>query len=202
MAPGTARAQRIRRAALGGGLNVDRVTGTLVDGLGAAAATSGILTQQQARIFGLLFLAAQPLSLDEIAAELGQSKSNVSLNIRVLVEWHLVRRRPVAGSRKDHYEAATDFFRAMQEIFERRFRWTVRQVLTAVADARAAARTEPRPARGEAARAADWEPRLAGLEAFFGLIDSGIGAFVNGEPFPAHKLRNVIPLPAGRTRLR
>jgi len=183
-------------------LSVDRVTATLVDGLGAAAATSGILTQQQARIFGLLFLAAQPLSLDDIAAELGQSKSNVSLNIRVLVEWHLVRRRPVAGSRRDHYEAATDFFRAMQEIFERRFRWTVRQVLSAVADARAAARAEPRPARGETARAADWEARLAGLEAFFGLIDSGIGAFVNGEPFPAQKLRNVIPLPAGRTRQR
>ena len=121
------------------GLSVDRVTGTLVDGLGAAAATSGILTQQQARIFGLLYLAAHPLSLDEIAEELSQSKSNVSLNMRVLVEWHLVRRRPVPGSRKDHYEAATDFFRAMQEIFERRFRWTVRQVLTAVADARAAA---------------------------------------------------------------
>ena len=109
---------------------MDRVSGTLVDGLGAAAATSGILTQQQARIFGLLYLAAHPLSLDEIAEELSQSKSNVSLNMRVLVEWHLVRRRPVPGSRKDHYEAATDFFRAMQEIFERRFRWTVRQVLS------------------------------------------------------------------------
>ena len=183
-------------------LAVDRVTGTLVDGLGAAAATSGILTQQQARIFGLLYLAAQPLSLDEIAEELSQSKSNVSLNMRVLVEWHLVRRRPVPGSRKDHYEAATDFFRAMQEIFERRFRWTVRQVLSAAADARAAAAAGPRPARGEAARAADWEHRLAGLEAFFGLIDNGIGAFVSGAPFPAEKLRNLIPLPAGRARLR
>jgi len=181
---------------------VERVTGTLVDGLGAAAATSGILTQQQARIFGLLYLAAQPLSLDEIAEELSQSKSNVSLNMRVLVEWHLVRRRPVPGSRKDHYEAATDFFRAMQEIFERRFRWTVRQVLTAVADARAAAAAGPRPSRGEPARAADWEQRLAGLEAFFGLIDNGIGAFVSGAPFPAEKLRNLIPLPAGRARLR
>ena len=65
---------------------MDRVTATLTDGLGAAAAASGILSQQQARIFGLLYLSARPLSLDEIAAELHQSKSNVSLNIRVLVE--------------------------------------------------------------------------------------------------------------------
>jgi DNA-binding transcriptional regulator GbsR (MarR family) len=178
-------------------MNVDRVTATLADGLGAAAAASGILTQQQARIFGLLYLAAGPLSLDDIAAELSQSKSNVSLNIRVLVEWHLVRLRPVPGSRRDHYEAATDFFRAMQEIFERRFRWTVRQVLAAAADARAAAAAEPR--RGQLA---GLEERLARLEAFFGLVDAGIAAFVNGEAFPAEKLRNVIPMEAGRARKR
>jgi DNA-binding transcriptional regulator GbsR (MarR family) len=176
---------------------MDRVTGTLADGLGAAAAASGILTQQQARIFGLLYLSGGPLSLDEIAAELSQSKSNVSLNIRVLVEWHLVRRRPVPGSRRDHYEAATDFFRALQEIFERRFRWTVRQVLAAVADARSAAAAESRRAAP-----AELEARLARLEAFFALIDAGIAAFVRGEAFPAGKLRNVIPMEAGRTRRR
>jgi len=176
---------------------MDRVTGTLADGLGAAAAASGILTQQQARIFGLLYLTGSPLSLDEIAAELSQSKSNVSLNIRVLVEWHLVRRRQVPGSRRDHYEAATDFFRAMQEIFERRFRWTVRQVLAAVADSRSAAAAEPRRAQ-----APDVEERLARLEAFFALIDAGIGAFVRGEAFPTEELRNVIPMDAGRTKRR
>lgn len=171
---------------------MDRATTTLADGLGAAAAASGILSQQQARIFGLLYLSPRPLSLGEIASELSQSKSNISLNIRVLVEWHLVRRQPVPGSRRDHYQAATDFYRAMQEIFERRFRWTVRQVLAAVAEARSAAKAES----GRAPQA-DLEKRLARLEAFFSLIDAGIGAFVRGEAFPAEKLRNVIPLAAG-----
>ena len=180
---------------------MDRVRTTLADGLGAAAAASGILTQQQARIFGLLYLAEAPLSLDEIATEIGQSKSNVSLNIRALVEWHLVRRRPLPGSRKDHYEAATDFFRAMQEIFERRFRWTVRQVLSAVADARAAA-AEPRTGRSESAFTPELRERLVRLEAFFSVVDAGIGAFVRGEAVPPEKLRNVVPLPSGRPRTR
>jgi HTH-type transcriptional regulator, glycine betaine synthesis regulator len=175
---------------------MDRVTATLTDGLGAAAAASGILSQQQARIFGLLYLSDRPLSLDEIATELSQSKSNVSLNIRVLVEWHLVRRQPMPGSRRDHYLAATDFFRALQEIFERRFRWTVRQVLAAAADARAAAAESRRDAPAQA------DERLARLAAFFGLIDAGIGAFVRGEPFPAEQLRNVIPIAANRARKR
>lgn len=156
---------------------MDRASAAFVDGLGAAAATSGILTQQQARIFALLYLREGPLSLDEIAAELEQSKSNISLNVRVLVEWHLVRRRPVPGSRKDHYEAADDFFRAMQEIFERRFRWTVRQVLATVDETRRASGAGRGPRRVEA------------LGAFFQLLDAGIGAFLEGRAFPAEKLR-------------
>src|SRR5438094_8738290 len=95
---------------------MDRSTAIFVDGLGAAAATSGILNQLQGRIFALLYLQPRPIALEDIAAELEQSKSNVSVNIRGPVEWHLVRRTRVAGSRKDHYEAATDFWRVMQAI--------------------------------------------------------------------------------------
>jgi DNA-binding transcriptional regulator GbsR (MarR family) len=175
---------------------MERATSTLVDGIGAAAATSGVLNQLQGRIFSLLYLEARPLALEEIAAELQQSKSNVSLNIRVLVEWHLVRRKPIPGSRKDHYAAATDFFRAMQEIFERRFRWTVRQVLAAVE----ATRVEVGGERGAEAkrREAEVRTRLDRLDAFFSLMDAGIGAFVRGEPFPADKLRTVVDLPLKR----
>ena len=173
---------------------MDRVTSTLVDGLGAAAATSGILTQQQARIFALLYLETDPLSLGDIATELEQSKSNVSINIRALVDWHLVRRKLVAGSRKDHYVAATDFFRAMQEIFERRFRWTVRQVLVAVKETEEEAASVGKAKASEREHRALMQSRLAALHNFFSMIDVGIGAFVRGEPFPAEELQNVTSL--------
>ena len=68
---------------------MDRSTAIFVDGLGAAAATSGILSQLQGRIFALLYLQPLPVALEDIAGELEQSKSNVSVNIRGLVEWHL-----------------------------------------------------------------------------------------------------------------
>src|SRR3989441_2574936 len=106
---------------------MDRATGIFVDGIGTAAATSGVLSPLGGRIFGLLYLHERPLALDEIATALEQSKSNISVNIRGLVEWHLVRRVPIAGSRKDHYEAATNFWRVFQEIMERRVPGGVRQ---------------------------------------------------------------------------
>src|SRR6266404_1234715 len=122
---------------------MDRATGIFVEGIAAAAATSGVLTQLQGRIFALLYLRVRPLALEDIAAELQQSKSNISVNIRGLIEWHLVRRIPVAGSRKDHYEAATNFWRVMQEVMERRFRWTVRQVLATIGETERAAAAAP-----------------------------------------------------------
>lgn len=179
---------------------MDRATAIFVDGIGTAAATSGILTQLQGRIFALLYLQPRPLSLEEVAAELQQSKSNISVTIRGLVEWHLVRRTPVGGSRKDHYEAATNFWRVMQEVMERRFRWTVRQVLAAIAETEhAAAKTER---RGEAARdaAAFTATRLGALRLFFAAVDGAIGAFTQGKPVDAEGLQKVIPFAAPPSR--
>ncbi len=166
--------------------------------MGAAAASSGILTQPQARIFALLYLETEPLSLDDIAAELEQSKSNVSIQIRVLVEWHLVRRQRVSGSRKDHYVATTNFFRAFQEIFERRFRWTVRQVVDVVHESERALAGEQHARKEAREHAAFVEERLASLGQWFSLLDAGIQAFVGGQAFPSQKLAQVVPLAAKR----
>src|SRR5918992_461812 len=126
---------------------LERARAVFIEGMGAASATSGVLSQLQGRIFAVLFLEDHPLSLDEIAEALQQSKSNISINIRGLVEWHLVRRVSVANTRKDHYEAASDFWRVMQEIMERRFRWNIREVIAAGDEAERGAREGGRPGR-------------------------------------------------------
>jgi DNA-binding transcriptional regulator GbsR (MarR family) len=184
---------------------MDRITAIFVDGLGTAADSSGVLSRLQGRIFALLYLHEGPLSLDDIAEELEQSKSNVSINIRGLIEWHLVRRLRVAGSRRDHYEAATDFFRVVREIMERRFRWCVRLVLATLAEAERALGEAP----GAKKTPSFVAMRLGALRAFFTLVDTGFGAFAEGRPLDPTILMNVRALPptgggtpptAGRTR--
>jgi DNA-binding transcriptional regulator GbsR (MarR family) len=176
---------------------MDRATAIFVDGIGTAAATSGILTQLQGRIFALLYLQPRPMSLEEVAAELQQSKSNISVTIRGLVEWHLVRRTPVAGSRKDHYEAATNFWRVMQEVMERRFRWNLRQALAAAAEAERALEQGGRGADAPSRESAAFiTGRLMGLKLFFTAVDAAIGAFTQGKAVDGETLRNVVPLPA------
>ena len=165
---------------------MDRATGIFVDGMGTAAATSGILTQLQGRIFGLLYLHDRPLSLDEITDELQQSKSNVSVHIRGLLAWQLVRRTRQAGSRRDHYEAATDFWRVMQEIVQRRFRWNLRQVLATADETEHALAAEPRRQRRDMVN-----QRLDALREYFVGVDALLGALSEGQPMTSDRMHQV-----------
>lgn len=180
---------------------LDRARAVFVDGIGTAAATSGVLSQLQGRIFALLYLEERPLSLDEVAEGLQQSKSNISINIRGLVEWHLVRRVAVAGSRKDHYQAAADFWRVMQEIMERRFRWNIRQVIAACDETERAAEAG-KGSRAEERERAFLNRRIEALRGFAKAVDAGIEAFGRGEPIAPTSLQRieVIPLESRRKR--
>ena len=175
---------------------MDDARAIFVDGMGAAAATSGILTQLEGRIFALLYLQEQPLALEDVAAALGQSKSNISVNIRGLVDWHLVRRVRVPGSRKDHYEAATNLWRVMQEIMERRFRWNVRQVIATATETKRAL------AAGRKAEPVFLAARLDTLLAFFSVLDAAISAINQGQPFSPATLQNVLTMPTTRSTRR
>jgi DNA-binding transcriptional regulator GbsR (MarR family) len=132
------------------------------------------------------------VTLDELTDELQQSKSNVSVSVRGLIDWQLVRRNRVPGSRKDHYEAATDFWRVMQEIVERRFRWNLRQVVAAAEETeRAITASTP---RGEDAieLAAFIAQRMAVMRDFFTAVDIGLGGFSRGEAFAPQPLQKAI----------
>jgi DNA-binding transcriptional regulator GbsR (MarR family) len=178
---------------------MDRATAIFVEGMGAACASSGVLTQLQGRIFGFLYLQPGSVSLDEITSELGLSKGNISVNIRGLVDWHLVRRVSMAGSRKDHYEAASDFWRVTQEIMERRFRWNIRQVIAACDETRRAASEGARPSRRASRENEFVGERLEALRSFAAAVDAGIGAFSQGNSITPDALK-VVPIRSGRDK--
>jgi len=93
--------------------------------------------------------------------------------------------RAIAGSRKDHYEAATNFWRVFQEIMERRFRgacdrcWQRSPMRSARSPTAAGAR--PRPSSRTARRS----------PLFFSAIDAGFGAFAQGKPLDPEALKKV-----------
>jgi DNA-binding transcriptional regulator GbsR (MarR family) len=63
-----------------------------------------------AQIHALLYLSERPLTADEIADALGLARSNISNSLKELQTWNLVRRVPVKGDRREHFEAETDIW--------------------------------------------------------------------------------------------
>ena len=69
-----------------------------------------------AQIHALLYLSERPLTAEEIAGTLGLARSNVSNSIRELMAWDLIRRVPVRGDRREHFEAETDLWEIVMRI--------------------------------------------------------------------------------------
>src|SRR5262245_52640058 len=66
------------------------------------------VSRTMAEIHGLLYLTSGALSAEEIQERLGISRGNVSMNIRTLVEWGLVRKVRKRGERREYFESITD----------------------------------------------------------------------------------------------
>src|SRR5947207_6072794 len=68
------------------------------------------------QIQGLLYLAEAPMTAEDIAETLGMARSNVSNSIKELLAWNLIRRVPIMGDRRDHFEAETDIWEVAARI--------------------------------------------------------------------------------------
>ena len=84
-------------------------TRQFIERMGLAIERMG-LARTFGRLFGLLMVADEPLSLDDMVERLGVSKASVSTNARACEELGLARRVGVRGDRKDYYEIAPRAF--------------------------------------------------------------------------------------------
>ena len=97
-----------------------------------------------AQIHALLYLSSSPLTADRIAARLGIARSGVSNSLRELVNWKLIRRVPVRGDRRDHFEAETDLWEVVKRIAEGRKAREIDPARAALKECVAAAEADPR----------------------------------------------------------
>lgn len=71
------------------------------------------------RLYGILFFADGPLSLDRLVEQSDYAKSTVSTAMNTLNRYHMVRRRSVSGEgKKAFYEAETDFWYIFQQFLQ------------------------------------------------------------------------------------
>jgi DNA-binding transcriptional regulator GbsR (MarR family) len=100
-----------------------------------------------AQIHALLYLSERPRTAEEIAASLGMARSNVSNSLKELMAWNLIRRVPIMGDRRDHFEAETDIWEIVARIVaarkEREFDPALAALRACVTDAQGDPKLDP-----------------------------------------------------------
>jgi len=82
------------------------------------------------QIYALIFISARPLHADDIAEALEFSRSNVSMGLKELQSWRLVRLRHQAGDRREYFEAPGDVWEIFRVLAEERRRREIEPTLS------------------------------------------------------------------------
>ncbi|HMN42801.1 MAG TPA: ArsR family transcriptional regulator [Phycisphaerales bacterium] len=105
-----------------------------------------------AQIHALLYVAARPLTAEEISETLSMARSNVSTSIRELLEWEIVRTVQRVGERKDHFEAFGDPWETMDKVIEKRRQREIAPTIRLLAECIEEAKGNPKEDKQVAAR--------------------------------------------------
>ena len=87
------------------------------------------------RLFGILYFAEEPLSLDDLVEESGYAKSTVSTAMNTLERFYLVQRRSMPGEgKRAFFEAEEDFWYIFQQFLDQQVRREI-QIMTRALEA-------------------------------------------------------------------
>ncbi|MEY4490176.1 MAG: hypothetical protein RIQ79_2684 [Verrucomicrobiota bacterium] len=124
------------------------------------------INRSVAQIHALLYLSPKPLPADEIAETLAIARSNVSVGLKELQAWGLVRANQNLGDRRDHFETSTDVWELFRVILRERKRRELDPTLAilreCVAEAKAA----------ESVQLPELDERLEAMLEFIELTDA------------------------------
>jgi len=87
------------------------------------------------QIYALLFISEAPLNAEQIAETLLFSRSNVSMGLKELQSWQLVKLQHLPGDRREYFSAPDDVWQIFQTLAEQRKKREIDPTLTLLRDA-------------------------------------------------------------------
>jgi DNA-binding transcriptional regulator GbsR (MarR family) len=87
------------------------------------------------QIYALLYVLGKPLNADEIAEYLSFSRSNVSMGLKELQSWRLVKLLHQPGDRREYFEPPKDIWDIFKTLLEERRRREIEPTLSMLRDA-------------------------------------------------------------------
>ena len=87
------------------------------------------INKTMAQIHALLMVSPEPLTTDDIIADLGISRGNVSMSLKALIEWGIVFKDYKAGDRKDYFYSEKDVWKLATQVANERRRRELEPVI-------------------------------------------------------------------------
>ena len=87
------------------------------------------------QIYALLFVSAKPLNADEVGEALGFSRSNVSMGLKELQSWNLVRLIHQPNDRREYFQAPEDVWAIFRTLAAERRKREIDPTLSMLRDA-------------------------------------------------------------------
>ncbi|PIR38109.1 MAG: ArsR family transcriptional regulator [Alphaproteobacteria bacterium CG11_big_fil_rev_8_21_14_0_20_39_49] len=108
-------------------------TQTFVSHFGEMGSRWGI-NRTVGQIYALLYISEEPLCADEIGDTLGFSRSNVSMGLKELDSWRLIRTKHYQKDRKDYFTVPEDVWEIVRTLIEERKKREIDPTLSMLRD--------------------------------------------------------------------
>ena len=100
-------------------MNVTPAMQSFIDHWGEMGPRWGV-NRSVAQIHALLYLSPEPLPAEEIAGTLEIARSNVSMSLKELQSWRIIRTERIRGDRRDHYVSVQDVWELFRIVLDER----------------------------------------------------------------------------------
>jgi DNA-binding transcriptional regulator GbsR (MarR family) len=101
------------------------------------------------QIYAVLFVSDRALHADDLVDTLGLSRGSVSMGLKELQSWNLVRMHHVPGDRREYFDTPEDVWAIMRTLVEERKKREIDPTLTTLRDLLMAAPQSPADAHAQ-----------------------------------------------------
>jgi DNA-binding transcriptional regulator GbsR (MarR family) len=142
------------------------------------------INRTMSQIHALLMISHEPLTAEQIMDELQISRGNVSMNLRDLINWGIVRRTSIAGDRRDFFTTEADVWSMFQIILRERKKRELDPLLTRLDEClvRAGKKAEPGADAADKAAHETYVQRVTELRDFFNTFHRLFSVLLDNQP--------------------
>lgn len=133
-----------------------------------------------AETHALLYLSAEPIPAEEIAETLGIARSNVSMSLKELQSWGIIKVHRKRGDRRDHYSSLEDVWELFRVVLDERKAREIDPTLAVLEECVDSA------SKGKSAQEKVVEQRIRAMISLFRVADGWYG-HMRTLPLPALK---------------